>query len=180
MSAMRPARAMKHMEERRTAVSSMPAQTRERKVGDLFECEIEHPVTIRRNQSVLVPIVLRPFEGNPVLLYNKKNRADNPMRCIEFKNTTGLTLEGGPVTVLESGNYVGEAMLETLKPDEQRLVPYAVDLSVHVLDNINSNTEDVHKVVIRDGRLTCSAWQVSQTTYRFDNKANAEQTAYLH
>src|SRR5262249_10150726 len=54
-----------------SAVSSMPAQVRERQVGDLFEYHIEHPVTIRRNQSALVPIVLRPFEGRPVLLYNK-------------------------------------------------------------------------------------------------------------
>ena len=116
-----------------------PAQVRERKLGDLFEYEIEHPVTIRRNQSALVPIVLRAFEGRPVLLYNKQTRAENPMRCVEFKNTTGLTLEGGPVTVLEGGSYVGEAMLETLKPDEQRLVPYAVELGVHVLDNVDSH-----------------------------------------
>src|SRR5262249_35644265 len=108
------------------APSSTPAQVRERKIGDLFEYEIEHPVTIRRNQSALVPIVLKGFEGRPVLLYNKQTRAENPMRCVEFKNTTGLTLEGGPVTVLEAGSYVGEAMLETMKPAEQRLVPYAV------------------------------------------------------
>jgi len=117
-------------------LSSMPTQVRERKVGDLFEYAIEHPVTIKRNQSALVPIVLRAFEGRPVLLYNKATRAENPMRCVEFKNTTGLTLEGGPVTVLESGSYVGEAMLETTKPDEQRLVPYAVELGVSVLDNV--------------------------------------------
>ena len=34
--------------------------------------------------------------------YNRQTRAENPMRCVEFKNTTGLTLEGGPVTVLEA------------------------------------------------------------------------------
>jgi hypothetical protein len=72
------------------AATSNPAQVRERKLGDLFEYNLEHPVTIRRNQSALVPIVLRPFEGRPVLLYNKDTRAENPMRCVEFKNTTGL------------------------------------------------------------------------------------------
>ena len=59
--------------------SSMPTQTRKRQLGDLFEYEIEHRVTIRRNQSALVPIVLRPFEGKPVLLYNKQARAANPI-----------------------------------------------------------------------------------------------------
>jgi hypothetical protein len=163
----------------RSAVSTAPAQVRERKLGDLFEYEIEHPVTIRRNQSALVPIVLRPFDGRPVLLHNRNTRPNNPMRAVELKNTTGLTLEGGPVTVLEAGSYVGEAMLDTLKPDEQRLVPYAVELAVRVLDNVESFAESVHKVVIRDGRLTRHSNRLQQTTYHLDNRSDTEQTVYL-
>jgi hypothetical protein len=163
----------------RDAVSSAPAQVRERKVGDLFEYEIEHPVTIRRNQSALVPIVLRAFEGKPVLLYNKQTRAENPMRCVDFKNTTGLTLEGGPITVLEGGSYVGEAMLETLKPDEQRLIPYAVELGVHVLDNIDSHEGTVHRVVIHDKVMRTHRQQIRQTTYTLNNKSEAEHIVYL-
>jgi hypothetical protein len=161
------------------APSSTPAQVRERKLGDLFEYAIEHPVTIRRNQSALVPIVLRPFEGKPVLLHNRQTRPENPMRAVEFKNTTGLTLEGGPVTVLEAGSYVGEAMLETIKPNEQRLVPYAVELSVRVLDNIDSKVEDTRRLVIRDGKLIRHSQRVQQTTYHLDNRGDAEQTVYL-
>jgi hypothetical protein len=159
--------------------SSTPAQVRERKVGDLFEYQIEHPVTIKRNQSALVPIVLRDFAGRPVLLYNKMTRAENPMRCVEFKNTTGLTLEGGPVTVLEAGNYVGEAMLETMKPDEERLVPYSVELGVHVLDNIDSHSNRVHRIIIRQGQLKAHFLQIEQTTYHLNNKSDAAQTVYL-
>ncbi len=159
--------------------SSTPAQVRERKIGDLFEYEIEHPVTIRRNQSALVPIVLRSFEGRPVLLHNKATRPENPLRCVEFKNTTGLTLEGGPVTVLEGGNYVGEAMLETTKPEDQRLVPYAVELSVSVLDNVDSHQEAVSRVIIRRGTLQAHYTTVQQTTYTFNNKGDGEATLYL-
>jgi hypothetical protein len=167
------------LEAPRSAASSMPAQVRERKLGDLFEYEIEHPVTIRRNQSALVPIVLRAFEGRPVLLHNSRTRRENPMRCVELKNTTGLTLEGGPVTVLEGGSYVGEAMLETLKPDEQRLVPYAVELSVKVLDNVKTRTEDVSGFVLKNGQLTRFSRRVQQTTYHLDNRSEVEHTCYL-
>ncbi len=162
-----------------STVSSTPTQVRERKLGDLFEYEIEHPVTIRRNQSALVPIVLRPFEGRPVLLYQKHARAENPMRCVEFENTTGLTLEGGPVTVLEGGSYVGEALLDTLKPDEPRLIPYAVELSVSVLDNVDSFDEKVLRVVIRKGTFQTHYAQVELMTYHFHNKSDAEQVVYL-
>src|SRR5581483_1305252 len=163
----------------RSAVSSTPAQVRERKLGDLFEYQIEHPVTIQRNQSALVPIVLRSFEGRPVLLYNKSNRAENPLRCVSMTNTTGLTLEGGPVTVLEGGSYVGEAMLDTLKPDEQRLIPFAVELGVFVLDNIESHSDHVHHVLIRNGHLEATYGEVRQTTYTLRNKGDESHILYL-
>jgi predicted nuclease with TOPRIM domain len=164
---------------RHGAPSSVQTQVRERQVGDLFEYEIERPVTIRRNQSALVPIVLKPFDGRSVLLYQKAARAENPMRSVEFENTTGLTLEGGPVTVLEGDSYVGEAMLETMKPKEKRLVPYAVELSVRAMDSIDSHREDVRRVVIRKGILYAHQAQVMTTTYTLINKAEREYTLYL-
>lgn len=161
------------------APSSMAAQVRERKLGDLFEYAIDHAVTIRRNQSALVPIVLRPFEGKPVLLYNQESRKENPMRAVEFHNTTGLTLEGGPVTVLEAGSYVGEAMLDTLKPEEERLVPYAVELSVKVSDHTQSHKQKVSRVLLRHQQLITRSWQEQTTTYTIDNRAAQEYTLYL-
>lgn len=163
----------------KSAVSSVQAQTRERQVGDLFEYGIEKPVTVRRNQSALVPILLKPFNGRSVLLYQKAARPENPIRCVEFENTTGLTLEGGPVTVLDSGSYVGEAMLDTMKPTENRLVGYAVELAVRVLDNVDSHSDRVTRVVIRNGTLRTHYAQVQKTTYTFSSKSEKEQTLYL-
>ncbi len=163
----------------RRGPSSVETQTRERQVGDLFEYAIEKPVTVRRNQSALVPIVLKPFAGRSVLLYQKAARAGNPVRCVEFENTTGLTLEGGPVTVLDDGSYVGEAMLDTLKPGEQRLVGYAVELGVRVLDNIDSHDGTVTRVTVKKGALKTHAARVVKTTYTFASKADREQTLYL-
>ncbi|MFO0796888.1 MAG: hypothetical protein U0804_05385 [Gemmataceae bacterium] len=159
--------------------SSVDTQTRERQVGDLFEYAIEKPVTVRRNQSALVPIVLKPFAGRSVLLYQKAARAENPVRCVEFENTTGLTLEGGPVTVLDGGSYVGEAMLDTLKPTEHRLVGYAVELGVRVLDNTDSHDGTVTRVTIKKGALKAQAARVQKTTYTFASKADREQVLYL-
>jgi hypothetical protein len=166
-------------EIQRSAVSSVQAQTRERQVGDLFEYGIEKPVTVRRNQSALVPILLKPFAGRSVLLYQEAARRGNPIRCVEFENTTGLTLEGGPVTVLEQGSYVGEAMLDTMKPTEKRLVGYAVELAVKVLDNIDTHSDRVHRVTIRKGTFQTHYAFVQKTTYTFSSKSDKEQTLYL-
>ena len=162
-----------------SAASSVQSQTRERQVGDLFEYGIEKPVTVRRNQSALVPILLKPFAGRSVLLYQKAARVENPIRCVEFENTTGLTIEGGPVTVLEQGSYVGEAMLDTLKPTEKRLVGYAVELAVRVLDNIDSHSDRVSRVTISRGTLKTHYAEVLKTTYTFSSKSDKEQVLYL-
>jgi hypothetical protein len=74
------------------------------------------------------------------------------LAAVLLRNSSGLTLEGGPMTVLEGDNYgawrgmtsaercadratVGEAMLETIKADEERFVPYSIEL-VRVLDPV--------------------------------------------
>ena len=45
--------------------------------------------------------------------------------------------------------------------------------------DVESHSEDVHRVVIRDGVLTRHSLGVRQTTYHFDNKSPAEQAVYL-
>jgi hypothetical protein len=160
-------------------ISSTPTQVREQVIGDFLEYQIECPVTIRRNQSALVPLVLREFDGKSVLYYNREIRRQNPMSAVLFKNTTGLTLEGGPVTVLQENSYVGEAMLETIKPTEERLVPYAVELSVRVFDNLESFQDQVHRIIIRNGLMTTHRNQVQLTTYTLNNKSDGEFVVYL-
>ncbi len=162
-----------------SGASSVVTQTRERQVGDLFEYTIETPVSVGRNQSALVPILLKPFAGKSVLLYQKQARAENPMRCVEFENTTGMTLEGGPITVLDSGSYVGEAMLDTMVPKETRLVGYSVELAVRVLDNIESDNQRVSRVRIKQGTMTAYYGQVQKTVYAFASKSDKEQVLYL-
>lgn len=69
-----------------SALSSMPTQVRERQLGELFEYKIAHPVSIKRNQSALVPIVQKAFQGKPVLLYQKAARRRTP--CVPSSSRT--------------------------------------------------------------------------------------------
>jgi len=158
---------------------SMVVKTLTKEVGDLFEYRVDHPVTVHRNQSALVPIVHRPFEGRRVLLYNRSTREKNPMACIELKNTTGLTLEGGPVTVTDTDTYVGEAMLDTMKPDDKRFVPYAVELGCVVSMEDLTEEGSVFRAVVNRGILTVEFHKLKRTLYTVRNKAKRAQTLFL-
>lgn len=149
--------------------SAARVETITQKTGQLFEYRIDRPVTVLRNQSALVPIVADEFDGGKKLLYNESQRAENPFSVVDFKNTTGLTLEGGPVTVYEGEIYAGEAMMDTLAPDEERMLPYAVALEVEVKVERDRHDALVAQSV-SNGVWTQKRAHYETTAYRLVNK----------
>ncbi len=97
-------------------------------VGDLFEYHIDQPITVPRDRSALIPILQTRMEGERVSIYNEGNRRDRAMGGMLLKNTSPLTLDGGALTVIDGDAYAGEALMERLKPAEQRLISFALDL----------------------------------------------------
>jgi len=149
------------------AVAGSGARTRE--LGDLFEYRIDHPVTVARNRSALVPIVGSKVETTRVSLYDGAQGAKNPWTAVKLKNSTGLTLEGGPVTVFDHDTYAGEALVETLKPDEERYLSYAVDLAVTVDAKNESGEGRVERARLLNGMLWIDSKSVAVATYAVRN-----------
>jgi hypothetical protein len=164
---------------REARAQSVPVQTRTAEVGDLFQYEISNAVTVKRNQSALVPILQRPFAGQRVAVYNREVRERNPLGAVLLKNTTGVTLEGGAVTVFEGEAYVGESMLETLKPDEERLLPFSVELGVVVSIDHESRLEEVHFARVVRGALHLFRYRVQKTIYNLRSKLDRVTALYL-
>jgi hypothetical protein len=150
---------------------SVPVQTQTVEVGDLFHYEIENPVTVRRQQSALVPILQTEFSGKPIVVYHREVRQQNPMTAILFKNTTGLTLDNGPVTVFEEDAYVGEAMLNTLKPDEEQILAYSVELECVVSIDSQRERDKNHQIQITDGDIELYYYEFFYEIYNIHNKS---------
>jgi hypothetical protein len=97
--------------------------------GALFQYRVAHPVSVARGQSAMVPIVSRRLPGRKELLYNGAKHPRHPVASLRVPNDTGLTLERGPATVIEQGDYAGEAVLPFTRAGGELIVPYAVSLS---------------------------------------------------
>ena len=100
--------------------------------GALFAYHVEHPVSVARGQSAMVPILSRRLPAHRELLYNGAKHPRNPVASLRLANATGLTLERGPVTVLAQGDYAGEAVLPFTRAGGELIVPYAVELGLKV------------------------------------------------
>ena len=152
------------------AMRKLRAETVTRATGNLFEYTIDHPVSIDRNCSAMVPIVAKSIEGEALDLYNGKIMKENPMAAVRLKNSTGMTLEGGPVTVLQGGIYAGEALMKTVVPSEILYITYAVDLGLHVNTVAGSTSEKVDRVVINRGIIRIHRGILETTAYNLDNR----------
>ena len=154
-------------------------QKRTIEAGDLYAYTIKNPVTVKRGQSALVPILAEQLSGKRIAFYNAEIREKNPMAALRFTNDTGMTLEGGPVTVIEGDDYVGEAMLDTAKDGEERILPYAVELGCVIAQDHESQEQDVYQVVIKDGTLSLYYARLARTIYLLNNRCQRDLDLYL-
>jgi hypothetical protein len=144
-------------------------------LGSFFQYQVEHPVTVPRQKSAMLPIVSQPLEGAKVSLFNPNAHAKYPLLALKLKNTTGRHLTQGPVTVFEGAGYAGDALLSDLKPGEERLVSYAIDTGMEVDPQAVSASERVVRVRIHKGVLTSTTKQRQTTKYHVKNRSGHER-----
>lgn len=109
--------------------------------GELFQYNVTTPVTVKRGESALVPILSTRIPYQRQLLYNGAKFPTHPVAALRFSNSSGLVLERGPVTVLEDGDYRGEAMVSFTKPAGEIYLAFAVELGLKVSEAAAGRTE---------------------------------------
>ncbi|MEO1645204.1 MAG: hypothetical protein AAFR67_08455, partial [Chloroflexota bacterium] len=139
--------------------------------GETFQYKVTTPVSVKRGESALVPIIGETANYERELLYNGQKLPNHPVATLRFENNTGLTLERGPVTVVEDGDYKGEAVIPFTKDKQQVYVPYAVELGVKVTEKRRSNHE-LYGVSVRDKFLMEQTYRVQEMVYIIRNNTN--------
>ena len=157
-------------------VSSMATAT---KLGDFFQYAIDKPVTLPRQKSALLPIVNKDVEGTRVSIYNERTQAKFPLLGLKFKNTSGLHLMQGPITVFEGSNYAGDARILDLQPNEERLLSYAIDLGTEVNPVLASDNGRLTAVKVVKGILYTTTKLRETKTYTIVNRNDAERLVLI-
>ncbi len=148
-------------------------------VGDLFEYKVNQPVTVKRDRSALIPIVQSKMEGERISIFNPGVRVDRPMSGMLLKNTTTLTLEGGSMTILDRDAYAGEALMERLKPAEQRLISFALDLGTLVTTKQEASSAPVFLVRAVNGVFQTHYYQTDKRVYTLRNQTDRERVVFI-
>jgi hypothetical protein len=152
--------------EMEAAPSSLAVATGSRDVGELFEYRFSSPVTVKRNESAMLPFVQTKLGARKLLIWSS---GIHPMNAAELANSTGKTLDAGPITVFDSGSYAGEALMDLVKQGDKRLIGYALDQGTRVENRLDAEDAVECEVRLTRGILTIRSARRIVTTYTIRN-----------
>jgi hypothetical protein len=137
--------------------------------GEVFQFEIQHPVTVERQRSAMLPLTSALIDAKRVSIFNPSDNARHPMRGVRITNATGAPLMPGPVAVYDAGAYAGDATISHVPAGDSRLLAYSVDLDV-AADAAPRATQELLRFRIANGLLESSTTVTNATTYTMTNK----------
>jgi hypothetical protein len=149
-------------------VAATPAQAQASDLGELFEYAVTTPVSVKRGESAMVPIIGVTLDFARELLYNGRKMPTHPVVAARFTNTGGLTLERGPVTVVEDGDYRGEAIVPFTKAGGEVYLAFAVELGVKVSESATTSSA-MAALRLQNAYLLVEEWYTEHTTYTLEN-----------
>ncbi len=163
-------------DETRAANSIIPNTTTSA-FDDFFEYKLSQPITIRKNESALVPILQTKIDAERVTLWSPAHPI--ALRALWITNTSDLTLDRGSFSIVEDGNFGGEGLLDPIHPKERRLLSYAADQAVRVTtESQHVNTHDT-SVTASKGVLIVHHSQTNEITYVVHNAAPDSRTVVI-
>ena len=155
--------------QKRSSVGIVSSAASAGDVGEMFQYEIEAPVTLARQKSAMLPIVGEKVKGDKVSIYNPSVHAKHPLNGLRLTNSTKLHLMQGPITVFDDGAYAGDAQIENLAPGTERLISYAMDLDTEVAETAKQNPSQLVSVKIVRGVMHASNKMEREQTYTVKN-----------
>lgn len=154
---------------RNELASTVAAQAVKADLGDLFEYAIDKPVTIRKSESAMLPFFREQVAARRLFIYDEANGSQHPLTAAEITNNSGATLDGGAITVYDDGAYAGEALVETVKEGDKRLISYAVDLGTRITTAFDSESKFQREIHFSRGVLTVKNAQLETKTFTIRN-----------
>jgi hypothetical protein len=159
----KPARLAGTMDEISAAAENAASAASGQELGDLFQYNLKERVTILKNHSALVPIINSHIKAEKVTLWSKNE--GHSLRALWITNSSGLTLDGGTFNVIEDDVFAGEGLIDPLKPEERRLLSYAIDQAVRVESKDEVEARPVTHIKIAKGVMQQTSEQHAHQRY---------------
>ncbi|CAN5918606.1 hypothetical protein BH11MYX3_BH11MYX3_25200 [soil metagenome] len=166
-----------------TAAASTHTRTTAAAVAGTVRYVLGEPVTVRRGGSTMVSILNKPIQGEDTLLFRPDGNAPgsdrHPFRAVRLHNSSGFTLEPGPIAIFAGGSFVGDSLLKRLDLGQTAWIPYAVDGSTGITTDRDDAERPVRLLAMQRGVMTVENAGVHTTRYTIATGLEPTHTIYV-
>jgi signal transduction histidine kinase len=142
---------------------------------------VETPVSVRRKQSAMVPIVDHVISYQEICVYNGDKMPNHPLRVWQLQNSTGKALEQGPVTLIKEGQYLGEGLVRFTGVGDELQLPYALEFGIVVTEETSNGPSGILEVKFdsKKRRAVVSKYRVTEYNYTLTSHVEKEVSVYI-
>lgn len=166
----RPAEPMK------VAAGNLPTAT-ESDISATFE--LPGTYDLANGDTLSVPIMDADVEADMVDMYRAGGAYRNPIAAVMLKNSTGVSMPAGILTLYDSKTgYIGDSQLSALPKDDTRLASFATDRKVTISEQ-QMPTEEIASLKVADGVMNATVKYRQTTTYTVSGALDGERTVII-
>lgn len=141
--------------------------------------ELPGAYDLANGDTLSVPIMDADVEADMVDMYRAGSTLHNPIAAVMLKNTTGVSMPAGILTLYDSKTgYIGDSQLSALPKDDTRLASFATDRKVSISEQ-QTPTEEIASLKVSDGMMQAVVKYRQTTTYTVSGALDGERTVII-
>ncbi len=140
------------------------------------------PLTIEKGHSAMVSMLTAQAQAKEVYFYDPistRGSKKYAFRSVLLQNPTHHTLDAGPVTVYQGGQFLGEGLSDAILPDSRAFVPFALDRKLIVDTDLATREEIDRLLTIERGIVHSEARSIRSTKLSLVNRDSKAATVYV-
>ena len=141
--------------------------------------ELPGTYDLANGDTLSVPIMDAHVEADMVDMYRAGNAYRNPIAAVMLKNSTGVSMPAGILTLYDGKTgYVGDSQMSALPKDDTRLASFATDRKVTISEQ-QTPTEEIASLKVVDGVMNATVKYRQTTTYTVSGALDGERTVVI-
>ena len=141
--------------------------------------ELPGTYDLANGDTLSVPIVDAVLDADMVDMYRAGSSFPNPIAAVMLKNTTGVSMPAGILTLYDNKiGYIGDSQLSALPKGDTRLASFATDRKVSISEQ-QTPTEEVASLKVSDGVMQAVVKYRQTTTYTVSGALDGERTVII-
>jgi len=96
------------------------------------------------------------------------------MSVILFKNSFGITLDSGPITIFDTDKCIGEAMVDSTPAGETKFIAYGIERQIKCKQDSKNELQPYHASEVLTGQLKLTRYRRYIQTYAFNHSGSID------